>query len=179
MEAIAMLLIAMVASLPAVAWWSLIRQRLDQRNALDQRRNAHQDIWDAMAGTGRSASGTSSTVESAGVDEQLFRGVSDDDSNGWLLGGEGLFDDVNNLGDHSGINPATGLPMLDSAIDVAGNPYGFDLHHDVSDQTMLGMHHQSDFCFEQDLSSDLHASDFMDLYSVHHSFVGGGSSWID
>lgn len=24
------------------------------------------------------------------------------------------------------INPATGLPMLDSCIDVAGNPYGID-----------------------------------------------------
>lgn len=29
------------------------------------------------------------------------------------------------------VNPATGLPMLDRAVDVAGNPYGTDLHrHD-------------------------------------------------
>jgi len=29
-----------------------------------------------------------------------------------------------------GVNPATGLPMIDcgNAIDVAGNPYGVDLH---------------------------------------------------
>jgi len=33
-----------------------------------------------------------------------------------------------------GINPATGLPMMDcsNTIDVAGNPFGVDLHHDTT-----------------------------------------------
>lgn len=30
-----------------------------------------------------------------------------------------------------GVDPATGLPMADSTIDIAGSPYGTDLHrHD-------------------------------------------------
>ena len=41
----------------------------------------------------------------------------------------------------TGINPATGLPMLDSAtggVDVGGSPYGMDIH------TSMG-NHGSDF----------------------------------
>jgi hypothetical protein len=54
------------------------------------------------------------------------------------------------------INPATGLPMVDGAmLDVAGNPYGLDLHHPDHG---IDLHHHDD-------GIDLHHQDHcMDLH---------------
>jgi hypothetical protein len=37
------------------------------------------------------------------------------------------------------INPATGLPMIDGfgGVDIAGSPYGMDLHHNSIDSPTL------------------------------------------
>lgn len=58
-------------------------------------------------------------------------------------------------------NPATGLPMVDGAmVDVAGNPYGLDLHH--ADHGIDVHHH--------DHGIDLHHHDHgMDLHHQDHS----------
>lgn len=46
------------------------------------------------------------------------------------------------------INPATGLPMLDDAVDVAGNPYGTRRHRPEEDTTAASWsgpeHHHDD-----------------------------------
>lgn len=74
----------------------------------------------------------------------------------------------------SGVNPATGLPLLDdSMVDVAGNPYGMDLHHDrwpdhsCGDQWSAtnGIH-----LFEEGIAH---------LDAVHSHDFGGGSGWSD
>lgn len=51
-----------------------------------------------------------------GAASQPFRPATDsDDDNPWMT-----------------VNPASGLPMMDSFIDVAGNPFGVDLSSDTS-----------------------------------------------
>ena len=45
-------------------------------------------------------------------------------------------DDINSDSTNLGVNPATGLPMMDdSMIDVGGNPYGTDLNDDSATST--------------------------------------------
>lgn len=61
-----------------------------------------------------------------------------------------------------GINPASGLPMLDSAIDVGGNPYGSDAVTSTFSS------------FDDDFSSTSSTSSFSD-----DSFMSTGSSWDD
>ena len=41
--------------------------------------------------------------------------------------------------DVAGINPATGLPMIDSfvGVDVGGSPFGIDLHHNNCGNTLM------------------------------------------
>lgn len=54
------------------------------------------------------------------------------------------------------INPATGLPMLDGAmLDVAGNPYGLDLHHPDHGIDLHHHDHGIDL-HHQDLGMDFH-----------------------
>lgn len=52
------------------------------------------------------------------------------------------------------INPATGLPMISqySGVDVAGNPYGFDLHSDDSFSSFCG---SSSFDLNSSIGSSL------------------------
>ena len=79
--------------------------------------------------------------------------------------------------DGGGINPATGLPMV-GALDVAGNPYGTDMHSSTADcSTYSGAWHDSLFggC---DLFSSHDAFDSHDSYGSHDSFGSSfGSSW--
>lgn len=51
-----------------------------------------------------------------------------------LFGFLGNFFSLNNEPPTAGtdINPANGLPMIDSNIDVKGNPYGTDINNDHS-----------------------------------------------
>lgn len=59
-------------------------------------------------------------------------------------------------------NPANGLPMIgDSGIDVAGNVFGFDDHHDSTDSEMLGFSHSFD-------SAD--PFDSMDSFGLNDNF---------
>ena len=49
----------------------------------------------------------------------------------WFSDLFGHSDDINSDSTNLGVNPATGLPMMDdSMIDVDGNPYGTDLNDD-------------------------------------------------
>ena len=49
----------------------------------------------------------------------------------WFSDLFGNSDDINSDSTNIGVNPATGLPMMDdSMIDAGGNPYGTDLNDD-------------------------------------------------
>ena len=82
-----------------------------------------------------------SETESVTDDESLFTGDLLNDCSG-LLGNDGSIAS-------GGINPATGLPMADSMIDVGGNVYG------MSDDSMsIGTGMDSDFGIDTFGSSD-------------------------
>ena len=76
----------------------------------------------------------------------------------------GLFDTPSS----PGINPATGLPMIDAGggVDVGGNPFGTDLFSDASSRLDLGSF---------DWSSDSGSS--FDSFDSFDSFGSFGSSW--
>lgn len=81
------------------------------------------------------------------------------------------------LMDDGGINPATGLPMV-GGLDVAGNPFGVDLHSSTTDGGIFG----STGCGTSFGSCDAFGSH--DSFSSHDSFGGHdafgsgfGSSW--
>lgn len=70
---------------------------------------------------------------SVGEDEDF--GLRDDgftpiDAEDGFSSATSMFDDMDS---GPSVNPASGLPMMDSMIDVAGNPYGTDLHDTFGD----------------------------------------------
>lgn len=59
----------------------------------------------------------------------------------WFFGGASSSE----CGPVSGTNPANGLPMVDCSVDVAGNPYGFDLNSPACSAGDSWNHPSSDF----------------------------------
>ena len=54
----------------------------------------------------------------------------------WFSDLFGNSDDINSDSTNFGVNPTTGLPMMDdSMIDTGGNPYGTDLNDDSATST--------------------------------------------
>ena len=67
-----------------------------------------------------------------------------------------LFDSTESLCNarfHS-VNPANGLPMLDDTIDVAGNPFGTDLHDPWQHDDAIGTHDDSAWSADSGCSMD-------------------------
>lgn len=84
------------------------------------------------------------------------------------------------LGPGMSVNPATGLPMLDGAIDVAGNPYGTRRHETEDDAGFTSCsgssYHHDDYRpvggFDHDTSST--STDWSSS-----SWSGTSSAWPD
>jgi hypothetical protein len=77
---------------------------------------------------------------------------------------------------HTVVNPATALPMIDDeigGIDVAGNPFGTDLHSHDAFET-----HASFDAFGHD-AIDLHSNDFFNASSPFDSFGHDSTSMFD
>ena len=54
----------------------------------------------------------------------------------WFSNLFGDSDDITSNSTNMGVNPATGLPMMDDSMtDVGGNPYGTDLNDDSAAST--------------------------------------------
>lgn len=69
-----------------------------------------------------------------------------------------------------GVNPATGLPMADGAVDVQGNPFGIDLHrHDHHDHH----HHGAGLDDHWTSSSSPSSHDASSSWPDHFSSEGG------
>lgn len=79
--------------------------------------------------------------------------------------------------DVGGINPATGLPMV-GVMDVAGNPYGMDLHSSIADCSTHNFAGHDSLSGGCDLFSAHNAFSSHDLCGSHDSFGSSfGSSW--
>jgi hypothetical protein len=166
------LLVVLFMSLPAVTWWEQLKRRkrwlearANQRSLDFVTRNAHAVWSDTAFGNPE--------VRPAHLAEHYFGDVAQ----GRLLGSDPThaapWENIASLQSLVGptINPASGLPMLNGAVDVAGNPFGVnltdELHHGV------GQHHSSDSFGGHGLSEHSISHDF---HSGHDSF-GQGSSW--
>lgn len=72
------------------------------------------------------------------------------------------------------VNPATGLPMMGCAMDVEGNPYGTDLHHDDPfDSLGSGL---GDDPFDT-MGSGLGDDPFSDSFGIGDDFSTGLDDW--
>jgi hypothetical protein len=110
-------------------------------------------------------------VRPAHLAEQYFDDLATESTPHTGLEPGGFPDDV--VFPHPAINPASGLPMLNSAVDVAGNPFGSNLSDGMHQATH--MRHSSDSFGGHSLPGHSIGSDFQ---SGHDTF-GHGSSWID
>lgn len=75
-----------------------------------------------------------------------------------------VWETLSEMDDHCPFNPATGLPMMGGCggVDVAGNPYGTDMHDWHSSDSVW---HDADSSF--------------DHWADHGSWSGGLSGWDD
>jgi hypothetical protein len=168
------LLVVLFMSLPAVICWEHVAHRkrwldtkADQRTLDFVTRNARAVGSDTASGNPQ--------VRPAHLAEHYFEDVAQGRLHRGVSTHAAPWENIASPQPVDGptINPASGLPMLNGAVDVAGNPFGVnlndELHHGV------GQHHSSDSFGEHGLSGHSTSHDF---HSGHETF-GQGPSWLN
>ena len=95
----------------------------------------------------------------------------------WFSNLFGNSEDITSDSTNLGVNPATGLPMMDdSMIDVGGNPYGTDLNDDSA--TSTSAFDDNGFSSDDSFSSS-DSGGFSAFNDDDSSFGGSGGGGFD
>lgn len=99
---------------------------------------------------------------------------NDDDD---VFNSDGMDSSITNSETILGVNPASGLPMMDSMLDVAGSPYGTDIHNTNSISAFDDSFSSHDSVSINCDSSDMFTDSFGGCDMFDNSFSGFNNDW--